>query len=282
MLFLLTGKNIMLKKIYPLFLLTLFIFTNCAGAPEPNPADLSGVSYQSFFTSMPVEGSPLKGGLVFIGAAVKRSNPKETVQFALEDAARQVAKFYSVSGEYGVENNFGSGAFDYTHNTYTNIVYDTEGSGKHIEAFQFDADKDSFEIDNTFFIRVVYPASLPFPVKYRPVYSGADKKPDWVDNPPLEIEGYESGVGYSGRYSSIAGAYTNSVNNAVFAIIRNINAVSKSSDLLYQETGSLFGYKTSSENIVYSFGTFKNFYILDSWIDPKEKTVWTLAIASVL
>jgi len=73
--------------------------------------------------------------------------------------------------------------------------------------------------------------------------------------------------------------FTNSWYNAVFAIIRSINTSSKSKDLLYQNTDSLFGYKTSNDNKLYSFGSLDCFYALDTWIDPKTKSVWTLAIA---
>ena len=268
-----------LKRLSPLILLyILTVFTACTGNPVPLPGGLNKASAEplvsSFFTS-----APERNGLVFIGAVGRRSSPKETVQLALEDAARQVAIFYEVSGEYAVQNNVGSGAFDYTYDTYTNLYYNKEGSSQYVDALKYDADTDAVEIENVFFIRTTYQSALPFPIGYRPQYSGADKKPDWVDDPPFEIEGYEVGVGYAGRHSSMSDTYTNSRNNAVFAIIRKINSVSQSSNLLYQNTGSLFGYKTSDDNIIYSYGTLNGFYVLDTWIDQNTKAVWTLAIA---
>jgi hypothetical protein len=253
----------------------------CAGWPaskgaspsDTTPAAASSVQ-PSFFPS-----APAGSGLVFIGAAGKRSNPKETLQFALEDAARRVTLFYEVTGEYAVENNIGSGAFDYTLNTHTSLYYNPEGAKQYVDALQFNADTDTLEIENTFFVRTTYPAALPVPVTYRPVYRGPDQKPDWVDNPPAKIEGYEVGVGYSARHASLADTYTNSCNNAIFSIIRNVNTVSRSSNLLHQNTGGLFGYKTSNDNITYSYGILTGFYVLDTWIDPHAKTVWTLAIA---
>jgi len=264
----------LLKKLSPLGLFFL-LFSACAGISAYLPGILDKDSSESNFFASPPEG----GGLVFIGAVGKRSDPKETVQLALEDAARRVAVFHQVSGEYAVQNNVGSGAFDYTHDTYTSLSYNEDGASQYVDALKYNADKDAIEIDNILFIRTVYPSALPFPVDYRPQYSGADKKPDWVDNPPSEIEGYEVSVGYAGRHSSLADAYTNSRNNAIFAIIRKINSVSQSSIMLYESTGSLFGYKTSNDNMVYSYGTLNGFYVLDTWIDHKTKTVWTLAIA---
>jgi len=266
-----------IKKLWP-FLVLCLLCTACTGAPAPSDttptaAAAAPVQAPSFFPS-----APAGNGLVFIGAAGKRSNPKETLQFALEDAARRVAIFHEVVGEYAVKNNIGSGAFDYTYNTYTSLYYNREGAKQYVGALQFNADTDTIEIENTFFVRTVYPSTLPVPVKYHPVYRGPDKKPDWVDNPPARIEGYEVGVGFSSRHSSLADAYVNSGNNAIFAIIRNVNTVSRSSNTLYN-TGGLFGYKTASDNITYSYGILTGFYVLDTWIDPHAKTVWTLAVA---
>jgi hypothetical protein len=253
----------------------LLFFATCAGGPSTRAYEDDSVEILApFFNSMPAQN-----GLVFIGIAGKRSTHKKTVQFALEDAARRVAIFQKVSGEYAIENNIGSGTFDYTNNTYTLLDYDIEGSKQYVDELQFNADTDTIEIENTFIIRTTYPAALSVPVNYRPVYNSDKQKPDWVENPPLEIAGYEVGVGYSGRYSSLADTCTNSYHNAILAIIRNINSTFRSSDLLYQNTGSLFGYKISNDNVTYSYGTLTGFYILDMWINPKDKTVWTLAIA---
>lgn len=265
------------KLIRLLFLSCLFLLlTTCAGILSylPFPSSSNNASERPYLSSFPTAD-----GLVFIGVATKRSDPKETLLYALQDAARRVAAYHQISGEYLFENNVGSGAFDYTNNTTTTLTYDEKGAARYVDALKFDADTDTLEMENTFFIRTVYPASLPVPVRYSPTYSNKDNKPGWIENPPNNIEGYEVAVGFSGRYSSMYATLINAFNNSVFAIIRSINAYTRSSDMLYQETGSLFGYKTANNNAVYSYGTLNNFYILDTWIDPENKTVWTLAIA---
>jgi len=254
-----------------LCILCLFVLSTCSGVSKSRSVNFSNTAFFSTF--------PSESGLVFIGAAGKRSNPNETLQLALEDAAQRVAVFYNVSGEYAVENNVGSGAFDYSYNVNAQLFADKEHLKQYIDALDYDADTCSVEIDNTFFIRTVYKSNLPYPVKLNPKYKGAGRKPDWIDNPPSEIDGYEIGVGFSGRYSSINDTFANSWKNAVFAIIREINSSSRNSNTLYHSTDSLFGYKTSNDNSVYSFGTLNCFYALDTWIDPKTKAVWTLAIA---
>jgi hypothetical protein len=250
--------------------LLLFIAA-CASEPA-SQEDVPDKIVSSFFLS-----SHNVNGLVFIGVAGRRSDPKETLQLALEDAARRIAIFYNVTGEYAVQINIGSGLFDYAQNTYTALHYDREGAAQYVDAFQFNTETDTMETENAFFIRATYPVTLSVPVFYRPVYD-RNGKPDWVEKPPLKIKGYEVAVGYSGRYSSMADTCTNSYNNAIFAIIRNINTTAQSSDSYYQDT-SLFGYWTSSNNITYSFGTLTGFYVLDMWIDPQTKAVSTLVIA---
>jgi hypothetical protein len=254
-------------------LLCPLIFSTCSTSANLSAPFINNSS-SSFFSSF-----PSNGGLVFIGVAGKRSNPNETLKLALEDAAQRVAVFYHVSGEYAVKNNIGSGAFDYSYKTRTKLYTDKDQSIKYVDALQYNTDTDSIEIDNSLFIRTIYPSSLPKAVNFNPKYRGADRRPDWIDNPPNEIDGYIVGVGFSGRYSSMTDTFTNSWYNAVFAIIRNINSSAQSSDLLYNNTGNLFGYKTSSDNLLYSFGALDCFYALDTWIDPKAKSVWTLAIA---
>jgi hypothetical protein len=272
-----------LRKLSPFFLMFL-LFTTCAGLPNPFENmdlsislsdDISGnISGTPFFNSF-----PSSGGLVFIGAVGRRSSQDETLQMALENAAERVAIFRRVSGEYAVHNYIGSGAFDYTHDTATSLTYDKEGSRQYVDSLQFDPEKDTLLYENSFFVRVVYPGSLPYPVNYQPVYRGQNKKPTWIDNPPLEINGYEVVVGLSSRRSVMADAFNNSRDNAIFTVISNKHTSVRSSDMQYQTNESIFGYKVDNNSVTYSYGTLTGFYVLDTWIDPREKTVWTLALA---
>ncbi len=201
----------------------LLFVLSCKNTPPPAAGiDVPAEVPPSFFLSLPDEN-----GLVFIGSVGRRSNPKDTLRLALEDAARQAAVFHKVSGEFTMVNNIGSGAFDYVNDTSVSLDYDIEGAKQYVDSLHFNADSDTLETENTFFIRTIYRSALPYPLSYRPVHE-ADKKPDWVDNPPIEIKGYEVGVGYSGRYSSLSDTYKNSSRNAIFDIIRRINTTSES------------------------------------------------------
>lgn len=272
-------RGLMLKQWGALCLFFPLLLSGCRTAS-------ASVADQTFVIEIPVEeppplllSMPTEQGLAFIGVAGIQSSPQETIRLALEDAARRVAVFYSVSGEFFTEINIGSGAFDYTHNIFTSLDYDEEGAKQFVDALQFNADTDSIEIENALIMRVTYQAALPIPVSYHPVYSGSARKPDWVDNPPLSIGDYEVGIGYAGRRSSTADTCFTSYTNAIFSIIRNINIKAGAGDLNYQAAGT-FDYKTSSGNFIYAQGSLVNFYVLDTWIDPTTKAVWTLAIAN--
>jgi hypothetical protein len=246
----------------------------CASKPDVSNVTLIDPSF--------LFSAPREGELVFLGVAGKRSSRKETLKYALEDAARRVVLFNQVSGEYAVESSIGSGIFDYSNKTQTAMYYNEEAVAAYIDSLRYDADNisDTIEADKTVFIRTTYPSTLPFPVNYRPAYSVKNKKPSWVDNPNVVIPGYEVGIGYSWRYSSQFKTWINSYNNAVFSIIRNINSTLHGEFELYQNTGGMFGYKKSTnKNTTYSYGTLYGFYVLDAWMDPETKAVWTLAIA---
>jgi hypothetical protein len=96
-------------------LLSCLLFMACTGGPAPSdttPAEAAASSAVSAVTPSFFPSAPAGNGLVFIGAAGKKSSPKETLQAALEDAARRVTIFHEVTGEYAVQNNIGAGAFD--------------------------------------------------------------------------------------------------------------------------------------------------------------------------
>lgn len=265
-----------LRKIGIVFLLSV-LFTTCAGLNLPfsflnNQQEETPSAETPFLSSFPERGS-----LVFIGAAGRRSNSDETLFLALLNAAERVEMFKRVSGEYAIENYVGSGAFDYTYNTATSLTYNKEGASQYIDSLKYDPETDTMLYENTLFVRTVYSASLSSPVNYKPVYKGQDKKPTWIESLP-EIDGYEVVVGVS-RRSLLSEAYNYSRDNAIFSAISIKNTQVQHAHSDYYTTEHVYGYKVDDKNITYSYGTLTGFYVLDTWVDPKDKTVWTLAIA---
>jgi hypothetical protein len=47
----------------------------------------------------------------------------------------------------------------------------------------------------------------------------------------------------------------------------------------YQGAGS-FDYRSANDTTISARGKLKGFYVLDTWIDPSNMSVWTLAIAN--
>jgi len=161
------------------------------------------------------------------------------------------------------------------------LEYDVEGANQYIESLKFDPDKksDIVEVENAVIIRTTYPVSLSNPILYWPTYSGAEKKPSWVDYPPVAIPGYDIGIGYSDRRSSTAETWKKSYDEAIFSLVRSVDASSTSEEINIINSASLFGSSRTTEDFTYSLRTLADFYVLDTWMDPKTKAVWTLAVA---
>ena len=262
-------------KISALFLLiSVLLFIACASSPPaPSPSISDDNQVQQFFSTV-----PSGDGLVFIGTAGRRLNPDETLQLALTDAAQRVAMFHQVSGEYILENTIGSGFLDWTHDVRAVLFFDVEGSVRFLDSLQYDIDKDTMLFENAFFVRTFVPMTLPSRVDFRPRNKNETGRPDWINNIP-EIDGYETGVGFSSRRASMAETFNNSRNNAIFSIIKNISATAQSSGIQYHRSDSIFAYDAITENSIHAHGTLNSFYVLDTWIDRRTLQVWTLAIA---
>ena len=249
-----------------------------ACASDPNASgNSSSVSIDPSF----LQSIPTGNGLVFMVVAGKRSSRKETLKYALEDAARRVSIFNGVTAEYIYANSNDSTLLGNNQWIHAALEYDKEGVEKYIEILKFDPDKrsDIMEIENAVIIRTIYPVSLSNPVFYLPVYYGKEKKPNWVDTPPSSIGGYTVGIGYSDKHSSTAETWKKSFDEAIFSIVRSVDASFRSEESNIINTSSMFGYSRTTEDFIYSLRTLAEFYVLDAWMDPQTKAVWTLAIA---
>jgi hypothetical protein len=267
------ARGYKLKKIGSLLFILLMA---CASDPNTSGNSSSASIDPSFLLSVPTGN-----GLVFLGVAGKRSSRKETLEYALEDAARRVSIFNGVTAEYIYADRNDSTLLGNNQWIHAALEYDREGAEQYIEILKFDPDKrsDILEIENAVIIRTLYPVSLSNPIFYVPTYNGKEKRPNWVDAPPASIGGYNVGVGYSGRYSSTAETWKKSFDEAIFSLVRSLDASSKSEESNIINTSSMFGYSRITEDFTYSLRALAEFYVLDAWMDPQTKAVWTLAIA---
>jgi len=253
--------------------LLILLLPGCASQPparESSPA-VSGERIQ--IDSM--DTSPRDGKLVFLGVAGIRSRRQESIDIALEDAARRVAIFKEVTGQFSTNLALGGRLLDYRAETNTSLYYDSAYSN-YVEALEFDEDSDVFESENAIFVRVRYPGSLH--INFRPSPPGAGSRPSWVDNPPETIGEYTAGVGYADRRHAHRDTITMSYENAIFSIIRSFSAVAQSQSIDYRGDG-FFDVSSTIRQQLDARGRLNEFYVLETWTNPSDKTVWTLAIA---
>jgi hypothetical protein len=217
------------------------------------------------------------GGLVFVGVSGKLSRQEDAVKAAVEDAARKLSFFYSVSGYSFKREHIGSETLNFNIDSEYRLEYDDDLE-KYIKELEYDPAIDIFENNNAVFViaRAAGGPAMP----NAPGHYFGNKRPQWVDAPPLNIDGFVSGVGFSGRLSSHCDTVVRSYEKAVIAIIESMESHVSGTTQNYQNTSSAFDFDMDSSNKTSAFGTLKNFYVIESWTDPANLSVWTLAVAS--
>jgi hypothetical protein len=265
------------RLLRPRLLLAGFLsfFPLACGTPPPSPEALAAEAALREF----MDTSPGEGGLVFLGVASVRSRIQESVNLALEEAARRIAIFREVEGEFTSYAANTGRLLDYRAETTASLRHDP-AYRDYLEAVEFDEGSDVLRSENAVFVRVRYPGSLN--INYRP--SGPrpggkpGDKPSWIESPPAMIGEYNAGVGYAGRRGAHRDTVTASYENAVFSIIRDLSTVSWERSVDYRGEGFLGGEFTVRQTID-AKGRLTGFYALETWTDPSDKSVWTLAVA---
>jgi hypothetical protein len=96
-------------------------------------------------------------------------------------------------------------------------------------------------------------------------------EPGWRYRAPL-IAGYTTAVGFAGPRRSIREAVSKSYENAAAGLIAN-------QSINLQVFDSVSGGGGASYIAATAEGELQGFVVLEMWIDPKTKGVWTLAAA---
>jgi hypothetical protein len=255
------------------FFVFVFVFLSCKSSSSKTEAPPQEAAPQESGNGAFWNTRPFFNELVFHGAAGVRVDREESIRLALEDAARKAALFTRVEGKIVFYNRTGAGLWDYRSDTESTLIHD-EDYEKYIEDFIFNSELDVLQEDNTVFVRTRYPSPLPVDIPYGFQSSRAAGKPGWVDEAPL-ITGYVAGIGYAGRRSSPADTVKASYENAVFAIIRDISSAVEGNTADLQGPGG----SALQESKISAEAALKGFYVLDFWVDPASRAVWTLAVA---
>jgi hypothetical protein len=85
-------------------------------------------------------------------------------------------------------------------------------------------------------------------------------------------------VGYANRQQYHRDTVNKSFEAAIFSIIQELSATVQNRTENRQGPGA-YAYGSSSEHTIRAQGALSGFYVLDTWLDSSNMTVYTLAIA---
>ena len=270
-------KHVVLHPVFFFLFVYIVLLTlvSCSGGAKHN---VSPDIYQTENSRSHYPGvSP--DTLVFTGVSARLSSRDESIELALKDAARRLSFFCSVWGSSVKREHIGGEVMDFHVESEYRLEYD-ESLDKFIDELMFDPATDTFENNNAVFIvaRAISDVVMPAAAGH----SWGNKRPDWVDKPPAEIGGFPAGVGFSGRLSSHSETVIRSYERAVIAILGNIESHIIDEKLVMQNSYSMFDFDIVSSSETKLSGSLKNFYVIESWTDISNLSVWTLAVASGL
>jgi hypothetical protein len=210
---------------------------------------------------------------VFIGVSPRLTNHEDAIQTALMDAAQRLSFFISVSGASIMYERAGSGTFgSYVHFDYR-LEYDDD-LDKFFDILEYDPQNDVFEFNNAVFVITRVKTGISMPA-FRGHFIGGDP-PHWIFEPPSLIGGFSAGVGFAGPYLSHRDTVVKSYENAVIVIIENMEIHLTGEAYNYNES-SIHNYAAVTQTS--ASGTLKHFYIIETWTDPVDLSVWTLSVA---
>ena len=248
----------------------LFAMLVCACASNNGKTDNSAAIMQAALSSHLLT-LPRQGELVILGVSGRQSSKDDEIYLAKEDAARKVSMYNRVwAGTQSIQS-IGSGLFDYYVDSEILVEYD-RNLERYMDALSYDPDRDLIRNeDGAIFIRFTYPAAFPGNIDYR-FGRNLDGSPEWTNRPPHEIGGFLAGVGRSGRQSRFGDTVMKSYEAAAASIASKVLTSMTTSD-----TSSLNQNETMIRS--QSSGILTQFLVLETWIDPNNRAVYTLAVA---
>jgi len=267
-----------MKTIFILLFVFIFFFPAAAfsfGNRESNPPVVSEVIVNN--NSQPSMREQHTSGYWIVRSSNNRltvigvSNPMlrrdSEIAAAKEDAARKVAMFYGIHGSVETISRTGSDFFDYANDSNVELVYDTNYES-YIEQLTFDQQKDVLITGEAVFVRFQHDTTVT-DIEYTIMFAGG--RPDWTRNKP-EFDGYVTTVGFAQNQRRLKDTIFRSTENAVVRMIENLSTTINTRETITGQSSSSF-IQTKSE------GRLSNFRVIDFWIEPETRFVYTLAIA---
>ena len=240
----------------------LGVFMGCASS---NPGKTSGKAETNYIISMPERNS-----LIIIGVSGPQLKPEQEIETAREDAARKASMYHGLNASVTSIQSIGTNALDYYTDSGFQLDYNTQ-IDQYKERLSFDPEHDVTRGDGVVFVRFSYPAAFPASINYKSTKE-SDGSPGWIKHPPLDINGFMAQVGFAKRQMRLRDTIARSSEDAIAHLITRSSSSIDTRETSYNEvTSSVISQKSS--------GRLLNFLILETWIDPKDLSVWTLTVA---
>jgi hypothetical protein len=230
--------------------------------------NLSGRSLEEMHDSGYWITRPLDSSITIIGIAGRRNNRDDAIAEALADAARKVSLYHGIHGESSSVLNQGTGYLDYFADSDYSLKLLTDVD-LYINDLTFDKDSDVFEKNGAVYVRSRYSGVSGIPPYHSVMEDGV---PNWVKNTTADVPGYLTGVGFSKNKGTPQKTYQASYENAIVSLLPRLST---------RVTGEVIDMKGDkvTRNISVSEGDLIGVMILETWIDKKIGTVWTLLVA---
>jgi len=206
--------------------------------------------------------------LTVIGVSNPMLRRESEIAAAKEDAAKKVAMFYGIHGSVEITNRTGSDFFDNTNDSNAELLYDTSYE-RFLEQLTFDPQNDVLITREAVFVRFQHDTTvknIDYTVRL------ADGRPSWIRNMP-EFDGYVAAVGFARNQRRLKDTIFKSTENAVVRMIENLSTTVNTRETIVTGQGSSSFIQAKSE------GRLNNFRVIDFWIEPETRFVYTLAIA---
>jgi len=207
--------------------------------------------------------------LIVIGVSNPMSRRDSEIAAAKEDAARKVAMFYGFYGNVQTTSRTGSDFFDYVHDSNVEFIFNTNPE-IFVDQLTFDPQNDVLITEEAVFVRFQHDTTV-MNIGYRARMING--RPSWTRNQDLpEFDGYITAVGFAQNQRRLKDTVSKSIEDAAARIIEELSTTVNAREIITNQSSSSF-IQTKSE------GRLINFMVIDFWIEPETRYVYTLAIA---
>jgi hypothetical protein len=225
------------------------------------PLEQTGLPEQEHWITLPAGGF-----LTVTGVSGRRIRRDREIENAREDAALKVLWYHGLKGSARTLE-FKAPGPGRAFSAETSLEPLSPGLFPAIkEALRFDPKTDVVRTPQGVFVRFTCPAPGAEALDYRP--AAVRGVPGWTRRPP-KIAGYVTAAGFAGKRRSIRETVLKSYENAAAALIAGRSIHMETLDGDYPGRASFI--TGTSE------GELTGFMVLERWIDPETRGVWTLA-----